>query len=58
MYEDRIWETLMRECPSLVTFNRFILPLAKNEEPALKQLAANEAIRRGYKFSKDKGVYE
>jgi hypothetical protein len=55
---EQVWRSIIRECPSLASFNRFVLPLAKAEEPALKKIAANEATRRGYKFNAAKKQYE
>lgn len=55
---EQVWRSIIRECPSLASFNRFVLPLARTEDSALKRIAADEATRRGYKFSKEKGVYE
>jgi hypothetical protein len=54
----RVFTAIMRECPSLKTWNRFILPLMKIETEKLKMLAVIEAKRREYKYSKEKGVYE
>lgn len=48
----------MRECPTLATFNRFIVPLMKFETQELRHIAAEEAKRRGYAANKEKGVYE
>jgi hypothetical protein len=58
MYEERIWATLMRECPSLATWNTFIVPLMKVLPKPLRDVAAVEAKRRNYKANRDLGVYE
>lgn len=55
---DQVWRSIIRECPSLASFNRFVLPLARTEESALKRIASDEAVRRGYKFNADTKFYE
>lgn len=57
-YSNRVFACLMRECPSLRMFNRFIVPLMRNETPELRTQAAAEAKRRGYKPNKERGEYE
>lgn len=55
---DAVWRAMMTECASLASFNRFIVPLMKAESLQLRNMAAEEARRRGYKANKEKGVYE
>lgn len=58
MASEQVWGSLIRECPSLATFNRFIVPLMRIETKELRDLAASEAKRRGYAPNKEKGIYE
>lgn len=55
---EQVWRSIIRECPSLASFNRFVLRLARDEDSELKRIAADEANRRGYAFNKEKGCYE
>lgn len=57
-YADRVFKVLIMECATLVSFNRFIVPLMRVETTDLRHLAAEEAKRRGYRANKEKGVYE
>jgi hypothetical protein len=57
-YDDRILEVLMRECPSLRSFNTFIVPLMRVLPRELVEQAATEARRRKYKANKETGRYE
>jgi len=58
MHEDKVWDALMRECPSLATWNTFIVPLMKVLPLPLRDAAATEAKRRNYKPNREKGCYE
>ena len=58
MHEATVFRQLMTECGTLESFNRFIVPLMKNETPELRHIAAEEAKRRGYKGNKERGIYE
>jgi hypothetical protein len=58
MASEDVWGALMRECPTLGSWNRFILPIMKQETRELKIVAVAEAKRRGYEYSKQKGLYE
>jgi len=58
VHEDKVWDSLMRECPSLAAWNQFIVPLMKVLPKPLLESAALEAKRRGYKANKEKGCYE
>ena len=53
-----VFQALMRECPSLSTWNTFIVPLMKVLPKPLRDAAAIEAKRRNYKPNKDRGEYE
>jgi hypothetical protein len=57
-YSDRVLAAMMRECPSLNSFNLFIVPLMKSLPKPLQGVAASEAKRRGYAPNKEKGIYE
>lgn len=57
-FSDRVFAAIIRECPSLKTFNRFVVPLMKQETKELRDQAATEAKRRGYKPNKISGFYE
>ena len=45
-------------CNTLDSFNRFVLPLMKQETAELKRYAADIAKHRGYVANKEKGCYE
>ncbi len=57
-YSDRVFASIMRECPSLRMFNRFIVPLMRNETPEIRTQAAAEAKCRGYRANKETQQYE
>lgn len=57
-YAVTLFQILMMQCGTLVSFNRFIVPLMKVETPEIRHLAAEEAKRRKYKANKELGVYE
>jgi hypothetical protein len=57
-YMPEVFKSLMTDCGTIDSWNRFIVPLMKVETPELRHLAAEEAKRRGYKANKEKGMYE
>ena len=58
MHEATVFRQLITECGTLESYNRFIVPLMKNETPELRHIAAEEAKRRGYKGNKITQKYE
>ena len=57
-YAETVFRAVMTECGTLLSFNRFVLPLMRLETPELRHIAAEEAKRRGYRANKEKGIYE
>lgn len=57
-YSDRVFAAIMRETPSLRMWNKFVVPLMKVLSKELRDQAAIEAKRRGYKANRERGEYE
>jgi hypothetical protein len=57
-YAPTLFQVLMIQCATLISFNRFIVPLMKVETQEIRHLAAEEAKRRKYVADKVAGVYK